>query len=541
VAETEQTQATERLSTYREKRRFDTTPEPAGGGPASAPDGGLRFVVQRHRARRLHYDFRLEVNGVLASWAVPKGPTLDPGVRRQAIHVEDHPIEYYDFEGVIPKGEYGGGDVIVWDWGRWTPAKDGDPAKAIARGELHFDLEGEKLRGRFVLVRTDRGQQASGKEQWLLLHKHDDFAVEGWEPEAWPQSVKTGRTNDQVAAAPESLWRSDLPAGEAEQRLRPDIPTWDPPTEDELAALDALKQEGQWELQGRPVRLTNLDKVLFPARPGEAPVTKRDLVRYAARIGPWLVPYLWDRAVNLHRYPGGVDKPGFWHKEVPSHAPAWLTRWHNDDADPDETQWYFVVDSVPALVWMANYGAIELNPWTSATRSPREPTWALIDVDPGTHTSWEELLVLTRLYRAALDHLGVTGQPKATGRRGIQIWVPIATGYTFDDTRSWVETISRAIGRTVPDLVSWEWIKTDRNGLARLDYTQNAINKTLVAPFSTRPGPGAPVSVPIEWDELDDDELRPDRWTIRTVFERLERHGDPLRELIGLQQRLPPL
>jgi bifunctional non-homologous end joining protein LigD len=541
VAETEQTQATERLSTYREKRRFDTTPEPAGGGPASAPDGGLRFVVQRHRARRLHYDFRLEVNGVLASWAVPKGPTLDPGVRRQAIHVEDHPIEYYDFEGVIPKGEYGGGDVIVWDWGRWTPAKDGDPAKAIARGELHFDLEGEKLRGRFVLVRTDRGQQASGKEQWLLLHKHDDFAVEGWEPEAWPQSVKTGRTNDQVAAAPESLWRSDLPAGEAEQRLRPDIPTWDPPTEDELAALDALKQEGQWELQGRPVRLTNLDKVLFPARPGEAPVTKRDLIRYAARIGPWLVPYLWDRAVNLHRYPGGVDKPGFWHKEVPSHAPAWLTRWHNDDADPDETQWYFVVDSVPALVWMANYGAIELNPWTSATRSPREPTWALIDVDPGTHTSWEELLVLTRLYRAALEHLGVTGQPKATGRRGIQIWVPIATGYTFDDTRSWVETISRAIGRTVPDLVSWEWIKTDRNGLARLDYTQNAINKTLVAPFSTRPGPGAPVSVPIEWDELDDDELRPDRWTIRTVFERLERHGDPLRELIGLQQRLPPL
>src|SRR4051794_15940365 len=164
------------LRSYRKKRRFDATPEPAGSALAPSPEEGPRFVVQRHRARRLHYDFRLEVDGVLASWAVPKGPTLDPKVRRQAIHVEDHPIEYFDFEGVIPKGEYGGGDVIVWDWGRWTPAKDGDPAKSIAKGELRFDLEGERLHGRFVLVRTDRTRQSSGKEQWLLLHKNDDAA-----------------------------------------------------------------------------------------------------------------------------------------------------------------------------------------------------------------------------------------------------------------------------------------------------------------------------------------------------------------------------
>src|SRR5207249_9307048 len=108
-------------------------------------------------------------------------------------------------------------------------------------------------------------------------------------------------------------------------------------------------------------------------------------------------------------------------------------------------------------------------------------------------------------------------------------------------TRAWVETVSRAVGNTMPDLVSWEWEKDKRAGLARLDYTQNAINKTLVAPFSTRPAPGAPVSVPITWDELDDPELRPDRWTIRTVLDRLEKVGDPLRPLIGLQQSLPTL
>jgi bifunctional non-homologous end joining protein LigD len=254
-----------------------------------------------------------------------------------------------------------------------------------------------------------------------------------------------------------------------------------------------------------------------------------------------MLPYLWDRPVNLNRYPNGVDKPGFWHKEVPSHAPTWLTRWHYDDADPDETQWYFVVDSVPALVWMANYGAVELNPWTSSVRNSREPTWALIDVDPGPDTAWEDVVLLTRLYRTALEHLAIAGQPKVTGKRGIQVWVPIAAGYMFEQTRKWVESISRAIGQTVPDLVSWQWTKTDRKGRARLDYTQNAINKTLIGPFSTRPAPGAPVSVPIEWDELDDDRLRPDAWTVRTVLDRLATTGDPLRPLIGLQQSLPPL
>jgi bifunctional non-homologous end joining protein LigD len=218
-----------------------------------------------------------------------------------------------------------------------------------------------------------------------------------------------------------------------------------------------------------------------------------------------------------------------------------LTRWHYDDADPKDTQWYFVVDSVPALAWMANYGAIELNPWTSSVRDPHEPTWALIDVDPGPKTSWDDVVLLTGLYRTALEHLGVIGQPKVTGRRGIQIWVPIARGFSFDQTLVWVESIARAIGRTVPELVAWEWTKQDRKGLARLDYTQNAINKTLVAPFSPRPAPDAPVSVPIEWDELQAEDLRSDRWTISSVFDRLEARGDPLRPLIGMQQALPSL
>jgi bifunctional non-homologous end joining protein LigD len=538
--------ARDRLSTYRAKRDFGTTPEPSGapGADGDEAEGGAptrRFVVQRHRATRLHYDFRLEMDGVLVSWAVPKGPTLDPSVRHMAVHVEDHPIEYIDFEGVIPSGEYGGGDVIVWDRGTWQPADGKDPAAMLAKGDLHVDLQGEKLQGRFVLVRRGGGKSGGGKEQWLLLHKHDEHAVDGWDPEAHPRSVRSGRTNDEVKADPESTWYSDRPADEAEVPVHPPIPEWDPPTEDELAALDALGKEGIWELQGTPVKLTNLDKVLFPARDDEAPVTKRDFIRYFAVVAPYALRYLYDRPVNLNRFPGGAATKGFWHKEVPSHAPDWLNRWHNDEADADETQWYFVVDSVPAMAWMANYGAIELNPWTSRIPEVHRPTWALIDLDPGPSTTFDDLLVLARLHRTALEHLGVTAGAKVTGKRGIQIWVPVTPRYTFDQTRTWVERVSRAVGGTVPDLVSWKWNKSDRSGLARLDYTQNAINKTLIAPWSTRPSPGAPISVPIEWDELDDPDLAPDRWTIRTALDRLARAGDPLAPLVGLPQELPPL
>jgi bifunctional non-homologous end joining protein LigD len=533
----------ERLRTYRAKRDFSVTAEPAGptepAGSAGALSSG-RFVVQRHRARRRHYDLRLEMDGVLVSWAVPKGPTLDPKARQLAVYVEDHPLEYFDFEGVIPKGEYGGGDVIVWDWGTWQPSGTDDPARAIERGELHFDLHGEKLAGRFVLVRS--GEARPSGEQWLLIHKNDDYARTGWNPEDHPRSVKTGRTNDEVAAAPEWMWRGDLPASQAAVSLvtaRPRV--WDPPTADELAALDALGTKGRWDIQGHQVSLTNLDKVLFPPREPAPPVTKRDLIRYYTMIAPYMLPYLADRPVNAHRYPNGVDRPGFWHKEVPSHAPEWLTRWHNTEADPGKTQCYAVIDSVAALVWMANYAAVELHPWTSPVSDVHQPTWALIDIDPGPATSFDDVLVLARLYRVALEHVGVAGMPKVTGQRGVQIWVPVRPGYSFDQTRAWVEKLSRAVGQTVPELISWEWQKDRREGRARLDYTQNTLNKTLVAPFSTRPAAGAPVSVPIYWDELQDPDLAPDRWTIRTVLERVREVGDPLAPLISQEQELPAL
>ena len=539
------------LEEYRSKRDFDRTPEPDGPGPAGAAPAGAApageeraperlFVVQHHRARRDHYDFRLEVDGVLASWAMPRGPTLDPSVRALAVHVEDHPMEYREFEGVIPAGQYGGGDVVVWDRGTWAPAGTDDPGAAIRSGELHFDVFGEKLRGRFVLVRT---REERGKEQWLMLHKHDAAAVEGWRPGDHPRSVKTGRTNDEVAAAPEAEWHSDRPVDQAEVAVPPAVAagSWEPATPDELAALDDLGASGRWSVQGRELKLTNLDKVLFPARPGEDPVTKRELIRYYTTVAPAMLPYLADRPVNLHRYPNGADHPGFWHKQAPDYAPDWLRRWRYPDASPGDSECYFILDSVAALAWMANYAALELHAWTSRVPDVHQPTWALIDIDPGAATSPEDVLVLARLFRAGLEHLNVTGAPKLTGQRGVHIWIPLVAGYSFSDTSAWVEKLSRAVGATVPGLVSWTWQKDARNGLARLDYTQNAINKTLVAPYSVRPAPGAPVSAPVTWEELDDPGLRSDAWTVRTLPARLADVGDLFGRLAGHPQRLPDL
>jgi bifunctional non-homologous end joining protein LigD len=880
------------LETYRRKRDFTKTPEPSGAEPAGGrpPTGSRRFVVQRHRATRLHYDFRLEMGGVLVSWAVPKGPSLNPKDRRMAVHVEDHPVSYFDFEGVIPKGEYGGGDVVVWDWGTWEPEETNNPVRAVHEGELKFSLNGEKLKGRFTIVKTRSFQ--SGQDDWLLIHKADDYADPNWNVDDYPRSVKTGRTNDEVKAGADAVWDSRAPAAEANIDLTgareaklpdfidpmkatavdkaftdpewlfevkfdgyrvetvidgrtvkmwtrgkqnaatyfPDLaampPAWitaqtaivdgevvavdeegnpsfkllqaragplrgrpeqaapivyyvfdllyhdgrsllDVPLEhpvvryagdieadgeaflevvkqrrlegmvaklrtspyeagrrsrywlkikvrreqevvvvgyepgqraakelgsllvavnedgklhyagevgsgydqkartfwrreldklhvdeppvvgaprnksarwakpeyvirveftdwtaenllrqpaykgidagrdprevtrerevsakqtvvaaeksvpkpraarrvkaiepaptvesapsgesarsaesvpvwkglpqgasiDELAALESLGEAGTWEIGGQTVSVSNLNKVLFP-EPG---YTKRDLIRYYVSIAPTMLPYVRDRALNLWRWPDGVTGGHFWQKEIPAYAPPWIDRWTYPEARSSESHTYLVADQVATMAWLANHATIDMHPWTSKTIAYRNPTYALVDIDPGPETTFDQIVALARLYRAALGHLGVKGFPKTTGKRGLQVWIPIKPKYSFDETRAWVEGISRAVGATLPDLVSWEWEKTSRRGKARLDYTQNAVNKTLVAPYAVRPVAAASVSAPIAWDELDDPELAPGRWDLRSVFDRLRTVGDLFAGILELEQDLPPL
>ena len=196
------------LETYRQKRNFSVTPEPKGQ-KLKLKKSGLSFVVQKHAASRLHYDFRLELNGVLLSWAVPKGPSLDPNDKRLAMHVEDHPIEYGDFEGIIPPKQYGGGTVLLWDKGTWLPKED--PVAGYKKGKLKFDLQGEKLRGGWTLVRS-RSSKYGGDKAWLLIKEDDENARRGSQAlivDDKPKSVATGRSIEQIATERDRVWQSN--------------------------------------------------------------------------------------------------------------------------------------------------------------------------------------------------------------------------------------------------------------------------------------------------------------------------------------------
>ena len=188
------------LEEYRRKRKFSKTPEPPGRVGRGSGRNRI-FVVQKHDATRLHYDFRLEMNGVLASWAVPKGPSLNPAVKRLAIRTEDHPIEYADFEGLIPEGEYGAGTVMVWDKGTYDPEDKLSPEQQLARGEVKVVLHGQKLRGGFVLVYPGRRLAEPGeKTRWLLIERRDEYADPSWQIEdpTLDRSVLTGRTLKEI-------------------------------------------------------------------------------------------------------------------------------------------------------------------------------------------------------------------------------------------------------------------------------------------------------------------------------------------------------
>jgi bifunctional non-homologous end joining protein LigD len=197
----------DRLKEYRSKRDFSRTPEPAPKRSRKAR-GKLSYLIQKHAARREHFDFRLEHNGALLSWAVPKGPSYDTSIKRLAVRTEDHPIEYGKFEGTIPEGEYGAGTVMLWDTGTWRP--EGDPDEGLANGKLAFTLFGKRLKGKWAFVRLRGRKKDRGKENWLLIKERDELARIEKRPivEREKRSVKTGRTMEQIARG-RNVWHSN--------------------------------------------------------------------------------------------------------------------------------------------------------------------------------------------------------------------------------------------------------------------------------------------------------------------------------------------
>ncbi|HXB08058.1 MAG TPA: DNA ligase D [Puia sp.] len=819
-----------KLKEYKKKRRFTSTPEPEGGRPDART---LQFVVQKHAASHLHYDFRLEMGGVLKSWAIPKGPSLNPADKRLAIQVEDHPFGYKDFEGIIPAGNYGAGTVMIWDKGTYEAleATNGTKAaqekllrKELKEGSLKFRLDGKKLKGEFALVRT----KGRGENSWLLIKHRDRFATDqplpdvflpssgrkapmpkdlspmlatlvdrpfdeaGWSYEIkWDgyralAYLKKGKVelrsrnnksfekyypiDDELKKWPINAladgeivvlnekgqsdfgalqnWRSEadgtlvyylfdllwlegrdltgLPLSERRSLLRSIVPakgiirysdsfetsgkqffakakklglegimakktdslyspgartrewlkikttnsqevviggftrnedspklfsallvgvfergrlqytgkvgtgftedmqremmrrfkpliqkecpfftepdvnkpsrfrpdpkeataTWLKPAlvgevnfreltgdgvmrhpsfkgmrddkeakkvvlEKPVSAiagkhpvadriLSPVKAKGRGTLlnptdesqtraiDGHDLTFTHLSKVFWP----KEKYTKRDLLNYYYQIAPFILPYLKDRPQSLNRQPNGITGPGFYQKNVSGKVPDWIATFPYHSAQDKEDKEFLVCTNEASILYMVSLGCIELNPWSSRVKTPDNPDWCIIDLDPDKKTPFEKVIEAAQVTKKILDAAGVTSYCKTSGSTGLHIYFPLGARYSYEHSKEFARLVVQHVHNEIPSYTTIERMTAERKGRMYLDFLQNRPQATIAAPYSVRPKPGATVSAPLHWEEVKKGLTTKD-FTIKNMPARLREMGDLFKPVLA--------
>jgi bifunctional non-homologous end joining protein LigD len=471
------------LEEYRAKRDFTKTGEPAG--TAAKPHKQPIFVVQEHHASTLHYDFRLEADGVLKSWSVPKGPSLNPGVKRLAVQVEDHPIGYATFAGTIPEGQYGAGTVTIWDNGTYESlmgekAAPRSAAEAIAAGRLEFVMHGGRLKGKFVLIRMKT--RGKGKPQWLLMKSKDEFAETGdGKPAPKP---KTARPSTAASVPP-------------------------------VAGSITTSEE---------VTLTHPDRVLFP----DTGLTKKDVFTYYERVADRLLPFLRDRPVTLERLPEGLAEggPHFWQKNTPATYPAWIPRVELK-TERGKAVSYALVNYKSTLLYLVNQGTLTFHPWLSRVESLDRPDFVLFDLDPGQAT-FRDVVAVARAVKAELDEEGAESVVKTSGKTGLHVLTLWSRAGGYDEARAWALEFAERVAKTLPDRATVDIRKARRGDRVYVDVLQNARGHHAVPPYVMRAAPGATVSTPLDWREVTE-KLDPAAFTPKKIVARLARRkADPM-------------
>jgi bifunctional non-homologous end joining protein LigD len=287
----------------------------------------------------------------------------------------------------------------------------------------------------------------------------------------------------------------------------------------------------------RELKLSNLDKVFFP----DEGITKGDLIEYYRAVAPMLVPHLKDRPFTMVRWPDGVKGKKFFQKDAPSHMPEWIPTFRtlvSTRESPRQKKWinFPLVNDELALLWMVNMGCIDMNAWYSRVDKPDRPNFVLFDLDPSPDVGFKETVQVALLVKQALDALGLVGFPKTSSAEGMHVLVPVERRYTYEDTRQFAEIVAGAIARTNRGLATTEWTKSKRRGVL-IDANQNGEGKTIASAYSVRPRPGAPVSTPLRWEEVNED-LDPLSFTMPVVLERVRKHGDLFEGVLSTKQRL---
>jgi bifunctional non-homologous end joining protein LigD len=792
------------LEEYIRKRNFSNTPEPEAKYLKNK--GKLRFVIQRHRATRLHYDLRLEMEGVLKSWAVPKGPSMNPEDKRLAIQTEDHPIKYLTFHGTIPKGNYGAGEMVIWDEGTYESASGGDEntlLEQLKEGNLKLKFNGSKAKGVFALVHTNRGAE---KNQWLLIKKEDSFStdlnydaenfndavsedkdvkqlknnelikpmlatkaseivnkadwiyelkwdgyralanisggkvdlysrngisfkrqfasiyeslkniphdtildgeivaldedglpkfqnLQNYESEPvgelryyvfdilylnghnimhmpllerksliqeviedipqvfycdhidtmgksfYQKAIDAGMegviakkaTSEYVPGTRSSNWlkikafesqealicgftepkESSLPFGslilgmykqeelvyigncgtgfddemrkELYKKFEPLItegspfkkkinlkgrkPTWLDPqliceatfsewtkaghmrhpvfkglrTDKIPSEIDKEKEvkvpkkkpassnaSESLEIGGIAVPISNLEKIYWP----DSGLRKYDLIEYYLKVSEYMLPFLKDRPQNLHRHPNGIKQGSFYQKDTAGIFPHWLETLKVHSKSNYKEIEYIMCQNEASLIYMANLGCIEINPWNSRRNSLLNPDFTVIDIDPSDKNSFSEVVEVALVAKNILDRAKIEGHVKTSGSSGIHIYIPLGAKYTYEEARDFTKILCYFIQEELPDLTSMERNVKKRKGKIYLDFLQNRKGQTLAAPYCARPKPGATVSTPLQWNEVKPG-LDMHEFNIQTVPERIEKFPELFKGAIG--------
>jgi bifunctional non-homologous end joining protein LigD len=305
---------------------------------------------------------------------------------------------------------------------------------------------------------------------------------------------------------------------------------------DDKPAREVRREDAVEESAGR-VKLSNLDKVFFP----DEGITKGDLLDYYRAVAPVLLPHLRDRPFTMRRYPDGALGKAFFQKDAPSHMPDWIRRFRVEVStreSPRRRKWIEapVVNDEDALLWMVNMGCIDMNTWYSRVDKPDRPDFVLFDLDPSPDVGFKETVQVALIVKQALDSLGLKSFAKTSSADGMHVLVPVERRYTYDDTREFSEIVAGAIARTHRGLATTEWTKSKRRGVL-IDSNQNGEGKTIASVYSVRPRPGAPVSTPLRWDEVNE-QLDPSAFTMGVVLERIRKHGDLFEGVLTTRQRI---